>query len=603
MTTQGPLTDAEETWVNSAHPARSYGSGAWMRVGGATRAALVTFPIKTILGRTVTEAPLNLHIGPGHVGQTYTIKRITSDWSADDVDWNTKPTVGSTSVTVTVSAQADGTVVTADIYSLLQEVADGATWRGVQITSDAASEQLLYARESGQPASDLTIELSDSPEIPEGLFPDVGAIGAAKVPLGWRAADLDGFTGQADYRIQYSTTDNGASPDADTGWLPGSLPRHDMTAYAYGFTDGTPTGWRVNVRDAAGNESGWSDWAHVTYDSTLGTLVLDSPASTTFGDPSLRVQAHLVGEDIETFRIRVAKSTDQTDIVYNSRVQAAAGGLLDFQLPFRDPKSGRRLFPDDQPRWLNVRVWGAKSRATGQGQSDYVETWVLVTADDDLGVAAPTGLTVTPVAGGDPRAVWEWSCATLPDGGWLLMNGGEVLARLDPDEPTAASGTYTFADDGILQPWQVNECVVRAVDGGARSAPSNTVSLTTKPEGRWIITDDPDIGIIVLAEGGSDSIQSVDTASVATKLNGEEYAVTYGPPRIGGTFTGAVETIEDYRKLEALRQRPDLRPRFIWATRSIKGRLSNLSPMPDPDRFLPNHPTHLVSLGISQVED
>jgi len=126
--------------------------------------------------------------------------------------------------------------------------------------------------------------------------------------------------------------------------------------------------------------------------------------------------------------------------------------------------------------------------------------------------------------------------------------------------------------------------------------------VTPQVEGRWIITSDPDIGVIVLAEGGSDSIASVDTTSVATKLNGEEYAVTYGPPRISGTFTGSVETITDYLKLEALRQRSDLRPRFIWGTRSIKGRLSNLSPMPDPD-FLPNHPTHSVSLGITQVED
>src|SRR5690348_2939556 len=111
MTTQ-TLDDAEETWVNSAKPAKEYGSGDWVRLGGATRAVLVTFPIKSILGRTVAAAPLDFHVGPGHVGQTYTFKRITSDWSADDAKWNTKPTVGSTTVTVTVSAQADGSIVT-----------------------------------------------------------------------------------------------------------------------------------------------------------------------------------------------------------------------------------------------------------------------------------------------------------------------------------------------------------------------------------------------------------------------------------------------------------------------------------------------------------
>lgn len=604
MSTQGPLTDAEDTWVGSAHPAKPHGSEYWVKVGGATRGVLVTVPIQSILGRTVTTAPLTFRVGPGHVAQTYTVARATADWSDGDATWNDKPTVSGTTVTQNVAAPlADGTSVTIETAPLLQEIADGRTWFGFWITSNAGSEQLLYSDDSGQPAWELTIELSDAPEQPEGLFPDVGAVGASKIVLGWRAADLDGVTGQADYRIQFSATDNFAAPDNDTGWLAGALPRHNMAAYAYALTAGVSTGWRVQVRDADGHESTWSDPAHVTYNNALGALVLDSPASTTFGDPSPRIQAHLTGgESITKWRIRVAKQNDRTDVVYDSRLQPGdSSGLLDFELPFRDPKRRRRVLPDDQPRWLHVRAWPSTKRAVGEGRPDYLETWVLITVDDDLGVEAPAGLTVTPVGDGDPRYVWEWSRSEAADA-WLIMAGSEVLERLDASDVTESSGSYTWSDDGVLAPWLVNHCQVRAVQDDARSAASNVVNVTPKVEGRWVITTDPDIGAIRLSEGGNDSLQSVDTTSVAQKLNGEEYAVTYGPPRIGGGFAGMVYAAEDYRRLEALRRRPDLRPRFIWGTRSVRGRLSNLSPMPDPEKFFENQLAHAVTLGISQVE-
>jgi len=464
------VTTAEDTWLDSAHPARPHGSDAWVKVGGATRAALALPPIRTILGRTVVTAPLSFHVGPGHVGQTYTVKRITADWSDDAATWNNRPAVGSTTVTATVSAQSDGSVVTIDIASLMQQVADGNTWYGVQITSDAGSEQLLYANDSGQPAWEITVELSDNPEIVEGLFPDVGAVGASKIVLGWRSPDLDGTTDQADYRVQFSATDNWAAPDNDTGWLAGTLPRHDMTAYSYALTAGANTGWRVNVRDSAGRESGWSDPAHMTYDNALGTLVLDSPASTSFGDPTLRVQAHLVGETITKFRIRVAKQNDRTAVVYNSGLQS---GALDFELPFRDPKSGRRLFPDDKPRWLNVRVWGNKKRGIGEGRSDFIETWVLLTASDDVAVTAPSSLSVTPVSVGDPRNVWSWALPSAPDG-VLIGAGTNILARLDSSDWTASTRGPTTGFSPPGRSTTAGSERSRTVPGGLRSRTSST---------------------------------------------------------------------------------------------------------------------------------
>lgn len=608
MTTQGPLTDAEDTWVGSDHPGKPHGTAYWLKLGGATRGVLVIVPIQSILGRTVETAPLTFHVGPGHASQEYTVARATADWSDEDTTWNSKPSVGATTVTASVTPLADGTAVTIETAPLLQEIADGRTWYGFWITSDAAAEQLLYADDSAQPAWELTVELSDAPEQPEGLVPDVGAVGASKIVLGWRAADLDGVTGQAQYRIQFSTSDDWADPDEDTGWLDGTLPRHDMTAYSYALTSGASTGWRVQVRDADDHESTWSDPAHITYDSTLGALVIDSPAATTFGDPTLRVQAHLTGgEDITQWRIRVSKEHDRADVVYNSRLQPGDDtGLLDFELPFRDPKSGRRVLPDDRPRWLHVEAWGTKHRGSGEGRSDHLETWVLITVDDDLDTEAPTGLTVESVGEGDPRYLWTWELASAPDG-VIIGAGTRALARLGPDDYDVTSGTYTWTDDGVLSPWLVNECWVRSVNDGARSEASNLVEITPEVEGRWIITNDPDIGVIVLADpdrGSSDNLQASDTTSVAQKLDGSDYAVTYGPSRIGGSFTGVVDDLESYEKLELLRQRPAARlgARFIWLTRSIRGRIAGVSPMPDADAFNADRPRHLVTLAVSEVE-
>lgn len=603
MTTQGPLTDAEDTWVDSGHPGKPHGSGYWVRLGGATRGVLVIVPIQSILGRTVTTAPLTFHVGPGHVAQTYTVARVTADWSDGDATWNDRPSVGGTTVTHAEAAPlADGTAVTIETAPLMQEVADGRTWFGFWITSNAGSEQLIYSDDSGQPAWEFTVELSDAPEQPEGLFPDVGAVGASKIVLGWRAADLDGVTGQADYRIQFSATDNFAAPDNDTSWLAGTLPRHDMAAYAYALTAGVSTGWRVQVRDADAHESTWSDPAHVTYDSTLGALVLDSPASTTFGDPTLRVQAHLTGgETITKWRIRVSKGGDKADVVYNSRLQPGdATGLLDFELPFRDPKTGRRLFPDDQPRWLHVEAWGSKKRGVAEGRGDYVETWVLVTPDDDLAVEAPSGLTVTPVAAGDPRHTYAWALATAADA-VLVMDGEEVLDRIESSEWTGSSGSYSYTDDGLLKPWQANSVTLRAIYSELRSAPSNVVTVTPEITGFWIV--DSDIGVVKLGGQAVDQIAATDAGTeVAEFLDGREYAVTYGPSRISGSFLGTVTDLADLDKLEELRLTPSARPRVIWGTRSVRVRLHDLSPMPHAT-FSHLRLGHSVSVGFTQVED
>jgi hypothetical protein len=365
-------------------------------------------------------------------------------------------------------------------------------------------------------------------------------------------------------------------------------------------TSGTTVGWRVRTQDAGGAWSDWSDPAHFTY-KPAPALVLDSPASTTFGDPTLRVQAHITGgEAVTKYRIRVAKSSDRTAIVHDSGVRSAS--TVDYELPWRDPKTGLRVLPADTNRWLNVRVWGDTIRATAEGQPGYVEQWVQIQAVDTGTVVAPSALTVTPQTLGDPRQVWSWTRASAPDA-WLVMDGNEVLERLTSSDVTEASGTYTWRDGGRLAPYRTHQLKVRAVEGTARSAASNTVTMTPKVEGVWLIDNDhTDIGAIKLLGVNVDQLVATEPAEAGALLDGRPYRIVYGPSRISGSFTGRITTLTAFDQLEALRDNLSARPRLIWGTRAVRVQVENLSPMPAVE-MRPSRLAHAVSFTVTQVED
>jgi hypothetical protein len=391
------------------------------------------------------------------------------------------------------------------------------------------------------------------------------------------------------------------SPDYSSGWQANIDTQWDLSAITYTPPASPPqsTFWRVKVRDAAGVESEWSDWADFTV-SALPTLVVDSPTGT-FGDPAPQLLAHLTGGTVASW-MAYATGPDRSDV----RTPVERGdGAIDWQVPFRNA-DGRRVLSADEPGWIYLRVYDTVDRAVAVGQKAYVDAWIAADLDEDGGVTAPTGLTVTQVATGDPRSVWEWSRTEAADA-WLIEVDGKELARLEPEDVEVSGGTYTWTDAGEPSPLRPHTLKVRAVEGTDKSAAATQTRAHTV-EGVWLLPEEGDP--IYLAGGEVGDFAAVDNSATYRTLNGKEVDIIYGPGLLTGTFSGGVSTesrsADDVwatlDRIDELASANSRRVRMVWGSRSILVDLR--SPHHAPHAAMHRRPhrlQHRGSFGFVQV--
>src|SRR4029077_13579154 len=151
----------------------------------------------------------------------------------------------------------DQTAVDLNVTAVMQAVANGTAWRGFRLTTTAtvADTSNWYAFDSAQPSWTLTVELSDAPEQPTDLRPNVGAVGATRPILAWSYTDLGaGSTEQGAFRVQVDPTGNFTSPAFDTGFVTSSDPQYDLSSGSFtALTAGASRQWRGGTR-ARGRE-------------------------------------------------------------------------------------------------------------------------------------------------------------------------------------------------------------------------------------------------------------------------------------------------------------------------------------------------------------
>jgi hypothetical protein len=596
-----------DAWVLENNPGTNKSGGDLVRLQASERKGIVQMPLSGIRGKTIPQALLYPHVGAGWEAQTVTVHLAATGVDSDTVTWDDFPAnVAGLSAAATTGTLATGASFAIDITDLVQAIADGTVKNhGFVLTTNAAAVNTANLRSftSGKPAFKLLVTVSDAPEKPTNLRPNDGEVGSGAPTVAWDGGTIP----WSQIQVQ---ADSGTKASTDSRWNLATATSPSFSA----LTSGADTQWRVRAGD--GTQWGpWSDAATFGY-TPKHANVFDSPTGGTIGDPTPSVLAHITGGTLRQYRLLVARGADRTDLVYDSGHQPPDGTTIARDIPWRDPHSRRRVITGDDSSWqIGLRTWSTVDRAEAVGDPTYVETWVSVTFDDDGAIETPSDYTVTPVSPGSPQLVHRWTRSEAAEAS-IIRNlvTGKIVHRLDPDDIDVDAGTYTFTDAGETPPYRAAEYAVHALDAGARSAPSNTVTITPKPTFFWILPDRVlrALGVPPIRLKGTgisgfterDSRETFDLLNVDTDVD-----LVYGYQGVSATgfqaSLGAYDTddvLAVVEHLETIRRTPTARPRLVWASQSIRAQIKNMSPLPRDD-FRGENLKHQVVFDFVQDGD
>jgi hypothetical protein len=163
---------------------------------------------------------------------------------------------------------------------------------------------------------------------------------------------------------------------------------------------------------------------------------------------------------------------DRSDIRLASGIQT---GDIVWQIPERNSDK-RRVLREDQECWIHLRVWDEVDRALRWVSSRTSEAWIPALFDDDLGVTAPTSLTVVQPVSDQPQLRWTFAMPEAPTA--VLLQADDVtVQRVELDELTVVGGFYSVLDNGGVPPLRPASCrCVRWTDGQRSSKASHPVT-------------------------------------------------------------------------------------------------------------------------------
>lgn len=604
MTEPLSVTQVGDSWTNESKPGENYGSATWVQLYSGVRRGWLLPRLPVIAGRTVVDAYLVGHSG-GTAAQTLTFYPPTARWSPGRIKGSNQPGVNtSASFTASLPALADGEafeVHAAGLTSLLQSVADGDDWFGLRASTNVTSMQKFYSSESGQPAWELVIVLSELVDQPTDLRPDGGAVQSASPVLAWGSTDIGGDAGQqVSSRVQVDTPTgsadpDGVAPDYDSGWVANLAQQWSLVGRRT-LVGAGPHFFRVRTRDADNTESDWSDWAEFTV-AAMPTLIRDSPVGA-FGDITPLISAHLSSGSVRQWKAMVTGPDRAT-------VRAEIGtqtGPISWQVPAKS--GGVAVLREDKAAECYLQVWPEGDWVAAPGSLPYREMWFPLQFNENLGVQAPTGLSVTPLAPGDPRMEWSWRRTEDADA-WLLQADDVTIVRLDADDVMASGGYYTWRDRGEVAPMRPRNLSVRAIEGQDRSRPAVLPSHVHNVDGVVLLLDDDSEPIFIKGKEVAGFVRN-DFRSTYVTAEGEEIDITYGMPGRTIPFEG---TIDSYGKqdvwqlidrIEAAKVSRTRMARVVWGSQTAYGRLRDPDATSHPD-IKPSNLKHLVRFNLYQT--
>lgn len=524
------ITGGVDSWVGQQDPSANHNGADYLYVnnGGSGNQAygmlFIKAPAPVDSGAAVLDASLTLRFKYASAGTiTFKVVPVVESWKANKVTWANKPPTSGGGVTTTVSDVSQGDTITFDVGAQLQAVADGDDWYGWRVECETAGKNATFfstqaQKEQHRPA--LTTEWSNAPVAPTDLAPSGGRFVSTDSPvLRYTYADFGGNTDLDGQQIQVESLDEFGEPThvvlLDTGWIDTVDPEYDLSEDVAwtALTNGAACRWRARVRDGAGLESDWSDWA--AFERLIkGSLVIDNPAA----DPNDYVQ------DV-TPPIMWTMTSAWGQSAWQVIIQQQATGIDGTWIEVYD--SGKRSGNDDswtlpkgvltRANWTDdpgggnwqvqtryrvvVRTWDGQVREHTPGDPVYYQAEREFTVREGA-TPGVTGLTVSadyPY----PGAVLNFSRATAPDA-WVLVRGGDVIDKIPAEDAFVSGTSYRMYDKRARPNVEHAWAVLPVVNGVMATAEAATVTATVQTVGIWITNPDRDNDSAVLILGSGD---------------------------------------------------------------------------------------------------
>lgn len=602
------LTTAKDAFTAEAAPNQNFSTLVFLKLDGGAgtdnKKAYIWFPRPVAVNGQVIDATLKLYLQEAWAGGPHTItaKRITEAWSVNRVTWNNAPTVTATNQqTAAITGGTAGQEVTFDITAMVDDVAAGGAWQGIELSLDTTTTRALYSSEAPQQYRPvIVLSTSVLPDPPSNLSPDGARITSLTDPtFKWEFGSQNDEESQTEFKVNVDNDSAFGSLHYDSGWTASELQKLDATTVVFtALTNNTTYYWRVACRDENGLESDWSDTAEFTY-RTLGTLTITEPTADNddVEDDTPVITHTFSGRTQTATKYVIAKLVDADYVDVYTRDYVATTDL-DFTPPAGViTESGAKykvtLYVRDEYQRPENEVQNA-SRIF-----DYV-AGSTVTAPAALTATATTGL---------PFVRLAWTRVAIPDFFVLERDGVEVevFTGLSAD-----AGSNNFVHDYYgAQPFVEHDYTVRAKTSAVGTSQSPTAaSATLRPSGVWLahadgwyfrVLGENEVSSTMAEDGDTlKLLNRRDPVRVVSRLGGLEGQVS-GP--VTSTYLESSYDVDDYRDalytiIRDYGLTGDLR--LIFGHRNIPVIVGNFSVAEWPNA---NEPVYDVSFDYWQVDE
>lgn len=590
------LKNATDSYVSEKYPAKNYSSVSKIYLAdnsaADTRYGFLYFGIPSgMAGTTLISAKLRLYSGTGFGGSvTASIYRLAAKFAGARVNWNNKPGVTGSAVSVTKSGAAAGTMWEFDVTSMLQQVANGGAWYGFRLSATNSTAKWFYsAQATAAYRPTLVIEWSDAPDAPETLVPDNGDLVSVDKPtLQWDFTDPSGDVTMAAFQLRLYSTEAlalaGGTGDVLDTTVASTVPQCDLDDTAYGGLAADATiWWRVRVQDGAGLWSAWSDVASFGR-KTKGTLTITNPAASpndfvTEATPPFGWT--FTGRTQRAYRLLLSTPEQPAVYIWDSGIVTSTDTDI-------APPAGK-LTQNGKTYRLTVRIYDTEDRRAVADDPIYVEATRDFTFNLDN--------TVTPVSSFAgvidyyrPEIELTWSRATAPDT-FLIYRDGKIIDELQPSELLVSGTDYAYTD-GQAQPRKQHTWSVAAKVNGKVSDSNPTTTGTIKPITTTLSELDGDNMVFLLnpsvaADRAEDSeihyiLGDAPPVLITQSLRGYEGTVS---GVLANDVVPGVTAAQQLASMEVFKDAPGTVLKLLWIDKVLKVVIRGVSdtPLPNPD--------------------
>lgn len=564
-----------DTWAGAGAPSTEHPRTPFLQLDAGAREAFIYFKSPVPRGATVTKATLQFHARFESTGfRAITVRRIAESWKQGRLNWNNRPSTHGAAVTAEVYTLQNGDPIEFDVTTHLQTIANGARNYGWKVTTDSTVMHRLYGLNAGRFKPTLTVEWSDAPDKPTSLTPSSGVVATTHPVLQFDYTDVSGSTTLAAVQVQIDADRTGAA-DFDTGEVSTTEPELNLADTAFTGLTGTPTYWRVRVKDEAGLWSDYSDWTEISYLGAPTLTMTNPPVEGTVTEPTPPIAWSLSTAQV-AWRVRIRDLSGKQ--LYDSGKNP--GTATSHTLPAGILKDGRTYVAD-------VRAWDIEDREAVPGFPTYARAVREFTMTDDPGTSGVVSFTAT-AAPDAPYADLTWERSTMPDG-FAVYRDGTHLANLEPSDVIVPSTTTYEWRDASANPHVSNTYTVRAIVNGKQSAPGTSQSVTPKPTGIWLIDTDRDLVVSIAGEDAGTWTMPDDAATYVPVGSTETVRVVGGLRGYEGGLSGVLidgfhgrTVAEQEYDLLRIKEDPSKTVRLVAGDVNINVVIGNVSIAPTP---------------------